>query len=43
MLRRLGYLAFELGELEGAVSSLSVAVAGILTAILAPVAMNLVF
>jgi predicted murein hydrolase (TIGR00659 family) len=35
--------AFELGELEGAVSSLSVAVAGILTAILAPVAMNLVF
>lgn len=35
--------AFEIGELEGAVSSLSVAVAGILTAVLAPLAMNLVF
>ena len=35
--------AFEIGELEGAVSSLSVAVAGILTAVLAPIAMNLVF
>ena len=35
--------AFEIGELEGAVSSLSVAVAGILTAVLAPIAINLVF
>ena len=35
--------AFEIGELEGAVSSLSVAVAGILTAVLAPVAVNLFF
>lgn len=35
--------AFEIGELEGSVSSLSVAVAGILTAVLAPVAVNLFF
>ena len=35
--------AFEIGELEGSVSSLSVAVAGILTAVLAPVAINLFF
>lgn len=35
--------AFEIGELEGSVSSLSVAVAGILTAIAAPIAINLVF
>ena len=35
--------AFEIGELEGAVSSLSVAVAGILTAVLAPIAIDLVF
>lgn len=35
--------AFEMGELEGSVSSLSVAVAGILTAILAPVAINLFY
>ena len=35
--------AFEIGELEGAVSSLSVAVAGILTAVLAPIAINLFF
>ena len=35
--------AFEIGELEGSVSSLSVAVAGILTAVLAPVAIDLFF
>ena len=35
--------AFEIGELEGSVSSLSVAVAGILTAVLAPLAINLFF
>ena len=35
--------AFEIGELEGSVSSLSVAVAGILTAVLAPIAVNLFF
>ena len=35
--------AFEIGELEGSVSSLSVAVAGILTAIAAPIAVNLFF
>ena len=33
--------AFEIGELEGSVSSLSVAVAGILTAVLAPIAINI--
>lgn len=35
--------AFEIGELEGSVSSLSVAVAGIITAVLAPIAINLFF
>ena len=35
--------AFEIGELEGAVSSLSVAVAGILTAIVAPFAMKILY
>ncbi len=35
--------AFEIGELEGSVSSLSVAVAGILTAVAAPIAINLFF
>ena len=35
--------AFEIGELEGSVSSLSVAVAGILTAVLAPIAVDLFF
>lgn len=35
--------AFEIGELEGAVSSLSVAVAGIITAVLAPVAINIFY
>ncbi len=35
--------AFEIGELEGSVSSLSVAVAGILTAVLAPIAINIFF
>lgn len=35
--------AFEIGELEGSVSSLSVAVAGILTAVLAPIAVDLMF
>ena len=35
--------AFEIGELEGAMSSLSVAVAGILTAVVAPIAMNLFY
>ena len=35
--------AFEIGELEGAMSSLSVAVAGILTAVAAPIAMGLAY
>ena len=34
--------AFEMGEVEGSMSSLAVAVAGILTALLAPLAINLV-
>ncbi len=35
--------AFELGEIEGAMSSLAVAVAGVATAVLAPLALSLVF